>query len=50
VETMPVGIGQLLDQTLMSGEMDVDQYAMQMSRLAETYSEMSHDVEGEPKR
>eukprot|EP00516_Mucochytrium_quahogii_P000737 CAMPEP_0203760360 /NCGR_PEP_ID=MMETSP0098-20131031/13672_1 /ASSEMBLY_ACC=CAM_ASM_000208 /TAXON_ID=96639 /ORGANISM=" , Strain NY0313808BC1" /LENGTH=171 /DNA_ID=CAMNT_0050653885 /DNA_START=57 /DNA_END=569 /DNA_ORIENTATION=+ len=29
VETMPVGIGQLLDQTLMSGEMDVDQYAMQ---------------------
>lgn len=39
---LPVGMGQLLDDHLMRGEMDIDDYALKMAKLANTYEEMAY--------
>ncbi|GBG34058.1 Disease resistance-like protein CSA1 [Hondaea fermentalgiana] len=45
-DTLPLGVGQGLDNELISGEVDVDEYALQISRLARTFAEL----EGASKR
>ncbi|CAK9104034.1 Calmodulin [Durusdinium trenchii] len=37
---LPVGIGQLLDNNLMNGDVDIDEYAMEIVKLANSFSEM----------
>jgi len=39
-ESLPIGIGQTLDNDLMSGDMSVDEYVMQISKLHKSYNEI----------
>ena len=37
--SLPIGIGQVLDDMLIKGEMNVDDYVLKMSKLADDASE-----------
>lgn len=39
-DSLPIGVGQGLDNELIHGEVDIDEYAMQISKLARTFAEL----------
>lgn len=42
-ESLPIGIGQLLDNDLLTGDLDIDSYALETAKLAKAYEKMTHE-------